>query len=107
MHDLDYYSKFNEIINVSKVLKIKRIHTSDSERFFKALNYCLNKLKDEYRMILENSYFECEYKFWWMDYYCKSSFYRKRYWAIVAFVRLFELIYENSNDFSSGFNFSL
>ena len=107
MHDLSFYTKFNKILNTRKTLRINRIQTDESKKFFKALNYSLKNLKDEYRMILENSFFECDYKFWWVDYFCKSSFYRKRYLAIVAFVRLFEMIYENFDDFSSCSNFSL
>ena len=107
MHNISFYTKFREIIRTRNTLLIKGIQTKKSERFFKAIKYSLINLKDEYRMILENSYFGCSYKFWWIDYFCKSSFYRKRYWAVVAFVRLFEMIYENFNDFSSYSSLSM
>ena len=107
MHDVSFYSKFSEIIRTRNVLRKEGIYTEESRRFFRAIRYSLASLKDEYRMILVNCYFELKYQFWWVDYFCKSSFYRKRYWAIVAFVRLFEIIYENSNDLSSYPNLSL
>ena len=104
MHDLSFYTKFEKILDVRNNLKTSENTSLETYKFFKVLNYCLRSLKDEYRMILTKTYFERSYQFWWLDYYCKSSFYRKRYWAIVGFVCLFEMIYENFNDSSSYFN---
>ena len=101
MHNSKIYKKFNKILLAQNKITFHPISVEKFERFTSAINYCLSSLKEEYRMILKNSYFGNSYEFWWLDYYCKSSYYRKRFWAIVAFVRLFEVIYENFNDSST------
>ena len=106
MHDLTFYKKLNHIIMLRNKFKSNDFSSPTSTKFLEVFNYCLMSLKNEYKTILINSYFESDYQFWWVDYYCKSSYYRKRYWAVVGFVRLFEMIYENFNDYSNYFNFS-
>ena len=107
MHNSKIYKKFNRLLLAQNNITFHLSSAETFDRFTNAINYCLSSLKEEYQMILKNSYFENGYEFWWLDYYCKSSYYRKRFWAIVAFVRLFEVIYENSNDYSThlGTNF--
>ena len=104
MHDDRIYFKFNKIIQVRIGLRKYEINWSKKDRFESVFHYCLNSLKEEYRLILLNSYFDRRYEYWWVDYYCKSSYYRKRFWAIASFVRLFEMVYENSNDCSAYLN---
>lgn len=104
MHDQRIYTKFNEILQMRNDFKKPGFNWVNKEKFEGVFRYCLNSLKEEYRMILVNSYFEQDYQFWWLDYFCKSSYYRKRFWAIVAFVRLFEMIYENSDACSAYLN---
>ena len=36
-------------------------------KFKTILNYCLNCLSYEYREIIEQSYLNCDYRFWWVD----------------------------------------
>ena len=95
MHDRKIYAQLNEIIELRNKLKRTNFSGDEGNRFLKTYRYCLNSLKDDYRLIMIESYFECSYQFWWLDYFCKSSYYRKRYWAIISFVHLFEIIYEN------------
>ena len=69
-------------------------------RFQSVFNYCLDRLHYDYRNILVNSFIDCRFKFWWMEFYSKSTFYRLRGKALTSFVSLFEMIYENIQDFS-------
>ena len=100
MNDPKIYKKFNEIVDMRNHLNSRFAEKEERDRFIRVCDYCLNYLKDDYRLILQNSYFKKNYEFWWLDYFCKSSYYRKRFWAISGFVRLFEVIYENINDCS-------
>lgn len=65
------------------------------KKFSYVFNHALNCLKDEYKQIIYKTYLGDYFKFWWIDYYCKSSYYRKRIVAVTAFVKIFEIIYEN------------
>ena len=100
MRDYEIYSKIEEIIRSRRSILLKPKRTSEHSKFLTAFNYCLGSIKDEFNVILENSYIHPSYHFWWLDYYSKSAFYRKRFFAAKAFVSLFELIYENFNDYS-------
>ena len=102
MHDPKIYQKFNEILEAKKVNKIM----PNQDEFYAIISYCLNSLHEEYQLILNKSYFENSYKFWWIDYFCKSSYYRKRFTAVCSFVSLFEMIYENFNDNSTFISFA-
>ena len=105
MHEQKIYTKFHQIIQMRNSLKNADFKGEEAKRYLGIFNFCLNSLKDEYQLILKKSYLEYSYQFWWLDYFCKSSYYRKRYWAILAFVRLFEMIYENFNDHSAYLNY--
>ena len=96
MHDAKIYQKFDEILIAKRNSRLN----PNRDKFLAVLSYCLNSLGEDYRLILRKSYFENCYKFWWLDYFCKSSYYRKRFIAISSFVRLYEMIYENVNDLS-------
>ena len=78
----------------SQLVKSKR------NKFLEAFNYSFNSLEGEYKEIFSKTYLEKAYQFWWLDYYCKSSYYRKRIIAVTSFVHLFELVHENINDYS-------
>ena len=71
-------------------------------KFTSVMNYCLNALRTDYREIMIESYINPVYRFWWVDKYCKSSFYRRRTKAITSFVNLYNLIYENYPSFSNN-----
>jgi len=97
------HTKFDSILAKKKELRFRLTTRDGRQEYFKfmsVLNYCLNQLTNEYREILEESYLNPKFRFWWVDKYCKSSFYRKRVTAISSFVRLFDLIYENYPHFS-------
>lgn len=106
MRDYKIYSKINHIIEKrNDFLKVKN-KTEEQLKYLGMFNYCVNSLEEEYRLILQNSYFKPIYQFWWLDYYCKSSYYRRRFTAVSSFVALFEVIYENFNDNSDFINFA-
>lgn len=100
MHDNEIYEKFNEILMKRNIFLHSQKDVNERKEFLRIVSYCLDNLKDEYRLILYKSYFDNSFKFWWVDDYCKSSFYRKRFWAISSFVHLFEVVYEIFNDFT-------
>jgi len=107
MYDVKIYSKLNDIIktkNEYQIPALSKVREKECEKFKLIFNYCLNRLDYEYRHILVSSYFSDTYKFWWIDFYSKSSFYRKRIKAIASFVLLFEVVYENFNDFTANFS---
>ncbi len=91
-------------LKIHQIIKTKE-QSKESESYLKMIDYCLSLMKDEYHLILQNSYFKPSYQFWWTDYYCKSSYYRKRLIAVTSFVSLFEMIYENFNN-NSNFIFN-
>lgn len=104
MRDKEVYLKIQQIIEIRRKLLSAKESSLAKEKFLHMFEYCLNSMKEEYLRILQNSYFSKCYKFWWMDYYCQSSYYRKRLVAITSFVSLFEMIYENFNDISTFAN---
>ena len=106
MRDYKIYSKINHLIEVRKQFQTLREKKEEHLKFLGMFNYCLNSMKEEYLFILQNSYLNMTYQFWWLDYYCKSSYYRKRFTAVSSFVSLFEMIYENFNDDSDFINFA-
>ena len=106
MHDQEIYLKFHQIVDVRNAIYASNFDGLKGKRYLAIFDYCLNSLKEEYRFILEKSYLERNYQYWWLDYFCQSSYYRKRFWAINCCVHLFEMIHENFNDYSNAFNFA-
>ncbi len=98
MRDYKIYLKINRIIEERKMILSGKQKEKEQLKFLGMFNYCLSSLKEEYILILQNTYLTLSYQFWWLDYYSKSSFYRKRFTAVSSFVALFEMIYENFND---------
>ena len=96
-------AQIQEIVRLKKALQVKHDLRHDdkaSKKFFSIYNYCLNSLKSNFREILLKSYFNVSYKFWWVDKYSQSAYYRRRAKAVISFVNLFNLIYENFSYFS-------
>ena len=98
MYDRNIYQKFELILGQKEVLKL-RVNSRDGNnsyrKYIKVFDYCYKSLSDEHREILNKTYINKNYRFWWVDRYSKSSYYRKRIIAITSFVHLFEFIYEN------------
>ena len=94
------YSKFHDIIKVVNFILSNNKNDCNEMRYLGIFRYVLNSLKEDYLFILKNSYFNKSYRFWWIDFYSKTTYYRKRYIAVNSFVSLFEMIYENFNDCS-------
>ena len=108
MRDYQIYSKIKRISDVRNEFLSVKEKDSDHLKYLGMFNYCKSLMKEEYLLILQNSFFNKNktYQFWWMDYYCKSSYYRKRFIAVNSFVSLFEMIYENFNDNSNFISFA-
>lgn len=106
MRDYQIYKKIDHIIKTRNKCLYSQNKGDEDYRFLGMFKYCLFSMKEEFKLILDNSYFKKKYQFWWVDYYCKSSYYRKRFKAVSAFVALFEMIYENFNDDSYFINFA-
>ena len=103
MCDKEMYEKLDRILAL-KVRLQSHIYTTNGKREYRkylaTFNYCVNQLDTDYKEIFVETYVKRSFKFWWVDKYCKSSFYRKRIKAIYSFVLLFEMIYENFYHFS-------
>ena len=102
MRDYKIYAKMSKILETRKGY-LKEKDNEEKSNFLSIFNYCVNSMKDEYLNILNQTYLNPSYQFWWLDYYCKSSFYRKRFVAVYSFVSLFEMIYENFDSNSINF----
>ena len=93
--------KLKEIM-LTKIRLRKEVEDARKFNYFVSVfNFCLDHLEYEYRTILVKTYFKCQFKFWWVDIYAKTTFYRMRARALTNFVSLFELIYENIEDFAN------
>ena len=99
MHKNEIYSRLESVIERKRRFNSDNFRSEERTQLNAIIKYCLKSLKEDYRDILLKSYFECDYPFWWVDYYCKSCYYRKRLKAVTSFVLLFEVIYENPNYF--------
>lgn len=73
--------KFDQIIRSEKCMTSK-------------VKKCLNFLKEDYKEILNNTFFNNIYKYWWTEFYSSSNYYRKLFRAKRSFVCLFNLLYE-------------
>ena len=59
--------------------------------FVKRVRQTLAKLTRDERFMLENEFFDNnQNQFWWERFYTKSTYYRKRSFAIKAFIGIFE-----------------
>ena len=101
MHKNEIYSRLESIIERKRRFNSDNFRSEERTQLNAIIKYCLKNLKEDYRDILLKSYFECDYPFGWVDYYCKSCYYRKRLKAVTSFVLLFEVIYENPNYFTA------
>ena len=103
MKNENSYAQIKQIARLKNILEVKRnlnLEKDICSKFFLTYDYCLNSLKKKFRELLLNSYFELDYKFWWADTYSQSAYYRARAKAVISFVNLFNLIYENFPYFS-------
>lgn len=93
---MEIIRKRNEIENKLNA----NISSIQTNQFSSVFNYVLKSLHGEYREIIERSFIYCSFKYWWNPIYSKSSFYRLREKALNSFVSLFEMIYENIENFT-------
>lgn len=104
------YKKLDEILSKKNTLKIGQKTLEEKlecAKFENVLNYCLNSLSFDYQEIMSKTYLNSNFKFWWVDKYSKSTFYRKKENAVNSFVQLFEMIYENYFCFSNNIKRSI
>ena len=97
---------FEATAELMKILDSRRtsLYEQNKEKFkviSRIFDYCLNSMSNEYRNVLDKTFINPSYKFWWVDYYSQSSFYRMRQKAVSSFVSLYMMIYENLNDFTN------
>ena len=81
MNSRKIYNKFYSILKQKETQKSKAIS-------------CLDFLKEDYKEILNNSFFNKIYEYWWLDYYSETNYYRKRFRAIRSFVNLYQTLDE-------------
>ena len=85
------------IIEEKERLKINGQY-EEYKRYKEVIEYCYKLMSYEYQRIFKKCFISDTYKFWWVDEYAKSNFYRKKIKTATAFVKLFEMKYENFND---------
>ena len=105
MYDRKIYYQFREIMKEEFKLRLKK--KKDYSRFKFVFDYSFNSLSLEFQEIIKKTYLDSKFKFWWMELYPQTTFYRKRHRAISSFVHLFNLIYENFNDFTFNSHYVL
>lgn len=91
--------KLKKLISL-KMCKTRDKLASESKRKICIFDYCLETLDSSYKELITNCFIDKTYQFWWMDFYSTATFYRKRSRALVSFISLFEMIYENIPDFT-------
>ena len=65
----------------------RKPRTNDVAKYVATVNKTLEKLNKEDNYILRNDFFSVNKNpEWWSKYYSKSTYYRKRYFAIKAFM---------------------
>lgn len=97
MSSAEIYSDFYSILEDTKLVNCKK--KSD-------ISSVLLLLKDEYREIINKSFLNTDYEYWWIETYSESTYYRKRFRAIRTFVNLFNFINENTVSNSDATCFS-
>lgn len=100
MRQTKTYYKFIDLLKKAEDTKDLINQEVTINQFLNIFNYCLKSLRYEFQRIINKSFMNVKYKYWWVEEYSKSTFYRKRNKAITSFVRLFEFIYENFNSVS-------
>ena len=89
--------KLNAIIKESERLSATK-NCPRYQKLKEVMDYCYQSLSYEYQRLIKKCYFTKDFKFWWNDEYCKSSFYRKIKKAENAYMRLFLLKYYEEFD---------
>lgn len=99
--DMASYKKLNEIvIKIFKEAKLLHLYDTkeynyleDKERFnndfIKKIISCLNVIDEDYATIIINDYIGL-IDVWWIYYFSKSTYYRKKKKAIKLFIKFFE-----------------
>lgn len=100
MGSLDFSQKVKAIINKRNWLKCTGQYEK-YKRYKEVIDYCYKSMSYEYQRILRKCFLNESFKFWWVDEYAKSNFYRKKIKTATAFVKLFEMKYESFNDYSN------
>lgn len=68
-----------------------RRQLSDAVKYVKNVKETLGKLSKEDRYLINHEFFvNRNNQLWWTKYYSQSTYYRKRYFAIKAFIERFE-----------------
>ncbi len=101
MNSSKIYDAFESIMNLRKEEKNNSLIFSEHSPVKQKVDYCLSRLKDDFKEIIVKDFLENSYKYWWLESYSETNYYRKRFRAITAFVNLFNLIYENNIIFSN------
>lgn len=60
-----------------------------AEDFVNLIDMYLESLSDEQQLLLRNTFFNCQNKEWFKNFYSKSAYRRKKEEAVEAFVRCF------------------
>ena len=100
----DSLSRFEELIKISVryndyltrprlyhgFSSIRTPRKNDVAQYVTTVNKTLEKLSNEDKYIINNEFFSINKDpLWWTKYYSKSTYYRKRYFAVKAFMEIY------------------
>ena len=71
------------------VIKNKENKDINYQCFYYSFDRAMEALSERSKEILNRSYFQVEYPFWWLDFYSSTTYYRYRSKAINSFVFIF------------------
>ena len=86
------YARFEGLIKISMCYKNYLRHARldlFKKQFVKNVDDTLDSLKKEHRRIIVKEFFNNKNIYWWTKYYSKSTFYRKRFFAIKSFMEIY------------------
>lgn len=79
----DCFARFNET---------SACNNGNYTQYIECVDLALNALDKEERIIIENDYFKGDdYIFWWLSFYSRSSYYRKKKTALIKFLDLLSI----------------
>ena len=87
------YARFESLIKISMRYQNYLGHARFNifkRHFIQNVDNTLELLNKEHKRIIENEFFNEEADiYWWTKYYAKSTFYRKRFFAIKNFMEIY------------------
>lgn len=87
------FSQLQQLIRYLFKLRKKRLacfclNDEHEDKLVQCMESALSLLNKEHREIIENEFMNNSAKYWWQDYFSKTTFYRIKYESMVEFLEL-------------------